>query len=126
MTLTLIKCNLTMALLWCIRDCSDWIEMSPENEKSPLAISKAIECRTTCLECLEAFESSKTSTRGLLTRAVSHACWSLLNECQSRGNRHMQKCMESCQRCIEECENILSIQGFSNFFIPEDSWEMVS
>jgi hypothetical protein len=129
MTLTLMKCNLTMALLWCVRDCSDWIEMNSTQEEpdvSPIVSLKAMECIATCLECLEAFESSKTSVRGLLTRAVSHACESFLTECEFRGNPNLRKCMDSCQRCIEECENLLAIDSFSSFFNHLDSPAMVN
>src|SRR5690606_25957282 len=112
MTLTLMKCNLTMALLWCVRDCSDWIERSSSDEDSANISSKAMECITTCLECLEAFESSKTAVRGLLTKAVSHACGSFLMECEFCENPSIRKCMDSCRRCIEECDNLLAIQSF--------------
>lgn len=126
MTLTLIKCNFTMALLWCIRDCSDWIEKNSEDERSSVNVSKAIECRATCIECLDAFEGSKTSIRGLLTKAVSHACYSLLKECETMISPHIQKCINSCQRCIEECENILSIREFSSFLNHPEASEWMS
>jgi hypothetical protein len=116
MTLTLMKCNFTMALLWCVRDCSEWIEMHSKDGDSPEMYAKAKECIHTCMECLEAFESSKTPVRGLLTMAVSHACAAFLSECDYYDYSFATKCIKSCKRCMEECDNLLAIRNFSSFF----------
>lgn len=110
MTHTLMKCNLMMALVSCVQDCSDIIGSIPKAENLNLLISKALECRATCMECMEAFENSKRSIRGLTMQAVRHACNSFLNECSLLKHAQSQKCVESCRRCIEECENLISRQ----------------
>lgn len=115
MTFTLMKCNLTMALNWCVRDFSDMLGTFPENENSALCISKAIQCKATCVECLEAFDSSKLSVRGLLMQAVVHSCDSFLKECELLPGLEMWRCFDACRRCKEECENLIADQDFFDF-----------
>lgn len=106
MSLTLMKSDYIMALMRCARDCSEYIGMKGEN--ASLSISKAQECRTACLDCVEAFESAQVAIRGLLIQSAAHACRSFLKLCEGCSEPISQKCRESCKRCIEESEYLMA------------------
>jgi hypothetical protein len=117
-THTLAKCNLNMALIWCIADFSDLIKTFSHSQQknSSFHVSEALQCRATCVECIEGFESSTVYVRGLLVQAVIHSCDSFLNECELLPNPAIQRCIESCRRCMKACYEMVADHDFSTFF----------
>lgn len=118
MALVLMKSNLTVALTNCIRACSDLIRKLEADPKSAAYVAKAMECRATCLECLEAYEAAQFAVRGLLLHAVTHACNSFLRKARFSEDRTIQRCVDSCRASIEECGHLTGDQDFATFFAP--------
>jgi len=121
MTLVLMKSNLTIALTNCIRDCSDLIRNFETDQKLAAYVTKAMECRATCLECLEAYEATQLVVRGLLLHAVTHACNSFLRMCRFSQESLIQRCIDSCRASIDECAHLTGDQDFATFFNPADT-----
>jgi len=118
MTLVLMKSNLTVALTNCIRDCAGLIRKFEADPKSAVYVTKAMECRATCLECLEAYEATQFAVRGLLLHAVTHACNSFLRMARFSEDQTIQKCVDSCRAAIEECGHLTGDQDFATFLSP--------
>ncbi len=117
----LMRSNLTIALLACVRECAELAELSSQDESISSLVAKGKECRSACLDCLEAYESTRISIRGLLIHSVSHACSALIKECDQAKLPLIERCMNACQQCIEACACLMDDRDFGMFSPLEDS-----
>jgi hypothetical protein len=115
MILSMMRSNLTMALLACGRECDRALIMLPAEAPASLLRSKLRECGEACKACLDALESSRSEIRGLLIHAVRHACLSLMEVMKSHEHPNLKSCIESVCRCVEECELHIDDRDYGMF-----------